>query len=166
MWCQYLILRIFKLRKYYSILFLLVIINYPVFSSEVNEKHGKVDDSNVIITSDSLNVDSNNLCATFKGSVTVSFEDMIVKTNHLVVYYINIDGKRSVEKIEVPGKLKAIKKLTNEVVIADSGRYIVALNKLILMGNVNMKKDNHIIVTDQMIYFTKLKFLPKKNNEK
>ncbi|MFK7967959.1 MAG: LptA/OstA family protein [Rickettsiaceae bacterium] len=137
-----------------------------MLSSKANEECTKFTDSNVIITSDFLNLDNNNLSATFKGAVTITFEDIILKTDYLIIYYTNNNNKRSIEKIELPRKLKALKKLTNEVVVADSGKYIETLNKLILIGNVNMQKDNYIIVTDKMIYFTKLKFMSKKNNER
>ena len=106
-------------------------------------------------------VDEMILSLRFKSSVRI-FEDIILKTNELIIYYTNNHNKRSIEKIEIPGKLKAIKKLTNEVIVADSGKYIAVLNKLVLIGNVNMQQDKHIIVTDKMIYFTKLKFMPKK----
>ncbi len=162
MWCQHLILMIFEFKNYYRILLLLIIISTPLFSSGANKDYNKFSDSNIIINSDFLNLDNNNFSATFKGSVTIIFEDIILKTNELIIYYTNNHNKRSIEKIEIPGKLKAIKKLTNEVIVADSGKYIAVLNKLVLIGNVNMQKDKHIIVTDKMIYFTKLKFMPKK----
>ena len=162
MWFQHLISMIFEFKNYCNILLLLVIISISLFSNVASAEYKKFSDSNIIITSDFLNLDNNNFSATFKGSVTIIFEDIILKTNELIIYYTNNHNKRSIEKIEIPGKLKAIKKLTNEVIVADSGKYIAVLNKLVLIGNVNMQKDKHIIVTDKMIYFTKLKFMPKK----
>ncbi len=137
-----------------------------MLSTETNGESIKLSNSNVTITSDFLNLDNNNLSATFKGAVTIIFEDIILKTNNLMIYYTNNDNKRSVERIEIPGKLKTIKKIGNEIVVADSGKYIAALNKLILTGNVNMQKDKYIVVTDKMIYFTNIKFTSKKNNER
>ena len=88
------------------------------------------------------------------------------KTDYLKIYYANNDNKKSITKIEIPGNLKAIKKLNNEVVTANSGEYIVALQKLTLKGNVNLQKDKYILVSDKMVYFTKFQSITKQNNEK
>lgn len=146
---------------YTKALLFIIVITKPGFSTFANKNHDKLSD-NITITSDSLNLDNHNLSASFKGSVTVIFEDMTLKTNYLKIYYINHNNKRSIEKIEIPVHLKAIKKITDEIVVADSGEYIVALNKLTLKGNVRMQKDKNILVTDTMIYFTKLKLMPTK----
>jgi lipopolysaccharide export system protein LptA len=99
--------------------------------------------------------------------VTVIFDDLILKTDYLKVYYKNNDNKKkSITKIEIPGNLKAIKKLNNEVVIANSGEYIVDLQKLTLKGNVNLQKDKYILVTDKMVYFTQFQLITKQNNER
>jgi lipopolysaccharide export system protein LptA len=157
---------IFEFRNYCNILLLLVIISISLFSNVASAEYKKFSDSDIIITSDFLNLDKNNLSATFKGSVTVIFEDIIVKTNYLIIYYTNNNNKRSIEKIKIPDKLKAIKKLTKEVIVADSGEYLALSNQLILMGNVNMQKDKHIIVTDKLIYSTRFNFAPKKNHDR
>jgi lipopolysaccharide export system protein LptA len=157
---------IFEFKNYCNILLLLVIISISLFSNVASAEYKKFSDSDIIITSDFLNLDKNNLSATFKGSVTVIFEDIIVKTNYLIIYYTNNNNKRSIEKIKIPDKLKAIKKLTNEVIVADRGEYLALSNQLILMGNVNMQKDKHIIVTDKLIYSTRFNFTPKKNHER
>ena len=164
--CQHLILMISNFRICYRVLLLLVIISNPLFSSLANKDYSKPSDPNITITSDSLNLDNNSLSTSFKGSVTIIFEDMILKTNDLKIYYTNDNNKRSIKKIEIPGKLKAFKKFTDEIVIADSGEYIAALSKLTLVGNVTMQKDKNILVTDKMIYFTKLKLMSKKDNER
>ena len=166
MWFQHLISMIFEFKNYCNILLLLVIISISLFSNVASAEYKKFSDSDIIITSDFLNLDKNNLSATFKGSVTVIFEDIIVKTNYLIIYYTNNNNKRSIEKIKIPSKLKAIKKLTNEVIVADRGEYLALSNQLILMGNVNMQKDKHIIVTDKLIYSTRFNFTPKKNHER
>jgi lipopolysaccharide export system protein LptA len=166
MWFQHLISMIFEFKNYCNILLLLVTISISLFSNVASAEYKKFSDSNITITSDFLNLDKNNLSATFKGSVTVIFEDIIVKTNYLIIYYTNNNNKRSIEKIKIPGKLKAIKKLTKEVIVADSGEYLALSNQLILMGNVNMQKDKHIIVTDKLIYSTRFNFAPKKNHDR
>lgn len=109
------------------------------------------------ITSDSLSIDNNNSSANFKGGVTVLFDDMILKTAVLKVYYDQNNDKKSIIKIEIPGKLKVTKSCNNEVIIADHGEYLVALNELTLYGHVVIRKDKNMVVADKMIYVTKYK---------
>jgi len=154
------------LRKWYKILILIVgMINLYSYNI-INAASKKTINSDIIITSDSLNVDNNNFTANFKGKVTVLFDDIILKTDYLKIYYTDNNSKKSITKIEIPGNLKAIKKLNNEVVIANSGEYIVDSQKLTLKGNVNLQKDKYILVTDKMVYFTQFQLITKQNNER
>ena len=154
------------LRKWYKILILIVgMINLYSYNI-INAASKKTINSDIIITSDSLNVDNNNFTANFKGKVTVLFDDIILKTDYLKIYYTDNNSKKSITKIEIPGNLKAIKKLNNEVVIANSGEYIVAPQKLTLKGEVKARKDKYVLVTDKMVYFTKFQLITKQNNEK
>jgi len=154
------------LRKWYKILILIVgMINLYSYNI-INAASKKTINSDIIITSDSLNVDNNNFTANFKGKVTVLFDDIILKTDYLKIYYTDNYSKKSITKIEIPGNLKAIKKLNNEVVIANSGEYIVASQKLTLKGEVKARKDKYVLVTDKMVYFTKFQLITKQNNEK
>ena len=154
------------LRKWYKILILIVgMINLYSYNI-INAASKKTINSDIIITSDSFNVDNNNFTANFKGKVTVLFDDIILKTDYLKIYYTDNNSKKSITKIEIPGNLKAIKKLNNEVVIANSGEYIVASQKLTLKGEVKARKDKYVLVTDKMVYFTKFQLITKQNNEK
>jgi len=154
------------LRKWYKILILIVgMINLYSYNI-INAASKKTINSDIIITSDSLNVDNNNFTANFKGKVTVLFDDIILKTDYLKIYYTDNNSKKSITKIEIPGNLKGIKKLNNEVVIANSGEYIVASQKLTLKGEVKARKDKYVLVTDKMVYFTKFQLITKQNNEK
>lgn len=117
------------------------------------------------ITSDDLIIDDQTLSASFKGSVTVYFEDMVLKTDELKIHYVNNKGRKAINKIEIPGKLKAMKTTCQEVIVADRGEYSALLNELVLNGNVRMEKDNNILITDKMIYITKLKSMSKNPDE-
>lgn len=120
----------------------------------------------VKITSDDLIVDDKSLSADFKGSVTVVFEDMILKTDDLKIRYVDNKGKKSIDKIEIPGRLKAIKTTCQELVIADRGEYSVSSNQLVLYGNVRMQRDNNILITDKMVYVAKLKSMSNRTTKK
>ncbi len=153
------------LRIWHKVLILIIVIINPYSCTLANESSEKIIHSDITILSDFLNIDNNSLIAHFKGTVTVIFDDLILKTDYLKIYYKNSDNKKSITKIEIPGSLKALKKLNNEIVIANSGEYIVVLQKLTLKGNVNLQKDKYILVTDKMVYFTKFQSITKQNNE-
>ncbi len=129
----------------FKILFFLVISFYSTVFAELQ------------ITSDSLTINSNLLSANFKGSVTVIFKDMIIKANNLKIFYNDPNNKKTISKIEIPGRLKAIKKCTNEVIVANHGEYITGLQQLILTGDVAIERDGRVIVTNKMIYLTTYK---------
>lgn len=121
------------------------------------------------ITSDNLTLNKKDLSATFEGNVRVFFEDQAVSTNKLIIYYSDLGPKREIIKIIFPTKIKAIRNYKNgviDVVVADSGEFDNLAKKLTLIGNVQMQKDDNVLVTDKMIYSAKLKSIESKSNAK
>jgi lipopolysaccharide export system protein LptA len=121
------------------------------------------------ITSDNLTLNKKDLSATFEGNVRVFFEDQAVSTNKLIIYYSDLGPKREIVKIIFPTKIKAIKNYKNgviDVVVADSGEFDNLAKKLTLIGNVQMQKDDNVLVTDKMVYSAKLKSIESKSNAK
>jgi lipopolysaccharide transport protein LptA len=121
------------------------------------------------ITSDNLTLNKKDLSATFEGNVRVFFEDQSVSTNKLIIYYSDLGPKREIVKIIFPTKIKAIKNYKNgviDVVVADSGEFDNLAKKLTLIGNVQMQKDDNVLVTDKMVYSAKLKSIESKSNAK
>ncbi len=121
------------------------------------------------ITSDNLTLNKKDLSATFEGNVRVFFEDQAVSTNKLIIYYSDLGPKREIVKIIFPTKIKAIKNYKNgaiDVVVANSGEFDNLAKKLTLIGNVQMQKDDNVLVTDKMVYSAKLKSIESKSNAK
>ncbi len=121
------------------------------------------------ITSDNLTLNKKDLSATFEGNVRVFFEDQAVSTNKLIIYYSDLGPKREIVKIIFPTKIKAIKNYKNgaiDVVVANSGEFDNLAKKLTLIGNVQMQKDDNVLVTDKMVYSAKLKSIGSKSNAK
>jgi lipopolysaccharide export system protein LptA len=106
------------------------------------------------ITSSSLTFNKKDLTAAFEGDVKIFFEDQIILTDKLIIYYSN---KREIIKIIFPTKIKAIKTGEKIVIVADSGEFDNLAKKLTLTGKVYMQKDDNVLVTDKMIYYAKLK---------
>lgn len=121
------------------------------------------------ITSDNLTLNKKDLSAIFEGNVRVFFEDQAVSTNKLIIYYSDLGPKREIVKIIFPTKIKAIKNYKNgaiDVVVANSGEFDNLAKKLTLIGNVQMQKDDNVLVTDKMVYSAKLKSIESKFNAK
>ena len=121
------------------------------------------------ITSDNLTLNKKDLSATFEGNVRVFFEDQAVSTNKLIIYYSDLGPKREIVKIIFPTKIKAIKNYKNgaiDVVVANSGEFDNLAKKLTLIGNVQMQKDDNVLVTDKMVYSAKLKSIESKSKAK
>ena len=110
------------------------------------------------INSENLNIDRINNIANFKGEVILWFDDIVLKTDEITIYYKKDDNdKNSIDKIIIPYKLGAYNHQTDEVVIANEAKYFHDQAKLILFGNVNLQRQNNILKTSQLIYYTKLK---------
>ncbi len=132
-----------------------------IFVSSVSRGSDKVH-----ITSDNLTLNKKNLSATFEDNVRIIFEDQTVYTDKLIIYYSDLGPKREIIKIVFPTKIKAIKGCKNDVILADGGEFDNLAKKLTLTGNVQMQKDNNILVTDKMVYSAKLKSVESKTNAK
>ncbi|MCP5369336.1 MAG: hypothetical protein H6909_01410 [Rickettsiaceae bacterium] len=102
------------------------------------------------ITSDSLFIDQETSSSRFKDNVTVYFEDYILKTEELIIFY-DVKAK-TIEKIQIPYILKIVKQSTQEIMMADQAIYDKKSQQLTLIGNVVVQKGNHILKTDKIIY--------------
>ena len=141
------------------LIFLLLIFVNPALKA--NDK--------IQITSDNLTLNKKDLSATFEGNVRVFFEDQALSTTKLIIYYSDLGPKREIIKIVFPTKIKAIKNYKNDVIdviVANSGEFDNLAKELTLIGNVQMQKDDNILVTDKMVYSAKLKSIESKPNAK
>ncbi|MGC0372392.1 MAG: hypothetical protein DGJ47_001105 [Rickettsiaceae bacterium] len=106
------------------------------------------------INSDELVIDKEQMRSSFKGNVVVYFDEYKLTTSELIVHY---SKQQNIKSIIIPTPLKLIKKCGSEIVIADKAIYEPASNELSLIGNVLVNKDEHILKTQKVIYYTKLK---------
>lgn len=141
-----------------------MILIFVIFLSDsiaANAKGGGVK-----INSDDLRIDKANSSASFKGSVRVMFDDIILQTDYLKAYYINdkASQKRSIQRIEIPGKVTVMRIDCREIVSADSAEYRVSSHELILQGNVRARKNDNLLITDKMIYITKFQMIEDKKD--
>lgn len=118
---------------------------------------------NIVIAADNINIKSKRLSinkedssATFSGNVILSFQEFKLYSSSIIIYYDNDSKSQKIKKIIIPSKLKVIKNCENDIVIADHGRYNSKDKQLILEGNVNMVKNDNVLVTDKLVYLAEI----------
>lgn len=108
------------------------------------------------INSDHLTIQKDTSMATFSGNVIVHFEDLILITSKLIVFYTSVNNSQKITKIVIPEKLKAIKDCGKEVIIANEGLFDNLQKKLTLKGNVTSQTEDNILITDKLVYSSSL----------
>ncbi|ABV73528.1 hypothetical protein A1E_02940 [Rickettsia canadensis str. McKiel] len=111
------------------------------------------DISNLHITSDTLIIDKTKQKAEYLGNVVVYFDNAILRTEELYIFYKTIDEKQTIDHIIVPTKLNVERKINNELLLADSAKYFFDNKQLILIGNVILQRDDNVLKTNKLIYY-------------
>ncbi|GAA5252505.1 LptA/OstA family protein [Candidatus Rickettsia kedanie] len=111
------------------------------------------DISNLHITSDTLIIDRTKQKAEYLGNVVVYFDNAILRTKELYIFYKTIDEKQTIDHIVVPTKLTVERKINNELLLADSVKYFFDDKQLILLGNVILQRDDNVLKTNKLIYY-------------
>ena len=127
-------------------LVLLLIISTIIYANDKNI-------SNLHIASDSLIIDRTKQKAAYLGNVIVYFDNAILRTKELYIFYKTIDEKQTIDHIVVPTKLTVERKINNELLLADSAKYFCDNKQLILLGNVILQRDDNVLKTNKLIYY-------------
>ncbi|MEG8230432.1 palindromic element RPE1 domain-containing protein [Candidatus Rickettsia tasmanensis] len=127
-------------------LVLLLIISTIIYANDKNI-------SNLHITSDSLIIDRTKQKAAYLGNVIVYFDNAILRTKELYIFYKTIDEKQTIDHIVVPTKLTVERKINNELLLADSAKYFCDNKQLMLLGNVILQRDDNVLKTNKLIYY-------------
>ena len=127
-------------------LVLLLIISTIIYANDKNI-------SNLHITSDSLIIDRTKQKAAYLENVIVYFDNAILRTKELYIFYKTIDEKQTIDHIVVPTKLTIERKINNELLLADSAKYFFDNKQLILLGNIILQRDDNVLKTNKLIYY-------------
>ncbi len=139
-------------------LILLFVITLQTQANPINDK--------INIKSNYLTIQKNDLSATFKGSVILTFDDLKLYSSVLKIYYTNTSEKKDIKEIVIPVKLKAVRNCGQEILFADSGHFDNSTKKLTLTGNVKMLKEGNVLVTDKLVYSAKFEGISNQDNAK
>ncbi|HJD58368.1 MAG TPA: hypothetical protein LFV92_04100 [Rickettsia endosymbiont of Ceroptres masudai] len=112
--------------------------------------------SNLHITSDTLIIDRIKQKAEYLGNVVVYFDNAILRTKELYIFYKTIDDKQTIDYIVIPIKLTVERKINHELLLADSAKYFFDDKQLILLGNVILQRDDNVLKTNKLIYYVDL----------
>ena len=120
-------------------------------------KNSNKDGSNLHITSDTLIINKIKQKLEYLGNTVVYFDDAILRTEELYIFYKIVSNKKTINYIVIPNKLTIERKINNEVLLADSAKYFPDNKQLILLGNVVLQRDDNILKTNKLIYYVDLK---------
>lgn len=139
-----------KLLQGISYIILCFMVMEPVMAAKANDLR------KLHINSDHLVIDQAKQQACFTGEVVLWFEGMVVKTTSLQIFYKKVNNKTAIDYILMPNKLIAERAHTHEILIADSAKYLVDTEELILSGNIIIQHNEIIIKTNKLVYYMKL----------
>ncbi|ADE30035.1 LptA/OstA family protein [Rickettsia prowazekii] len=114
------------------------------------------DIANLQITSNTLIIDRIKQKAEYSGNVIVYFDNAILRTQKLYIFYKTIGEKQVIDHIVVPSKLTVERKINNELLLADSAKYFFVDKQLILLGNVILQRNDHVLKTNKLIYYVEI----------
>jgi lipopolysaccharide export system protein LptA len=122
----------------------------PVMGLAAPEK-GMKSSSPIHITADTLIVSQDNKTATFSGNVDAAQDNLTLRSEKMVVYYLEGKGENnSISKIEVFGNVMLSR--PGETAKGDKGVYDVTKDTIHLSGNVMLSKDNNMVQGTNLVY--------------
>lgn len=151
MYRRLLMYQIFSMICY---LLLVLIMSSSAYGKHPYSKHSSMD--KVYINSDNLVIDQTQNQACFTGEVILWFDDIMVKTTNLEIFYKTVDNKKTIDYISIPSRLTAKRNNGQELLAATSAKYFVARKELVLLGDVIVQNKDGIIKTDKLVYYTEL----------
>lgn len=126
-------------------IFFLIIAFFPVSASLANM---------LDIKSDNISVDRANNIMEFNGNVRLSFEELFLTTDQIIVLLQNNASKQTqqtmIKKINIPHKVTAITTNGEKIIIADRALFDAKRSVIIFEGNVLAKDKDNILLADKL----------------
>lgn len=123
------------------------------YSCYAKEKHAHEASEKLIVNSEELILNKTDNTSHFIGNVVATMGNVILRSEKIIVYYKNVQGKKSIEKIHIPTKIIITRSGQDEIVTADNGEYSAKTNSILLLGNVIIQQKKDLIITNKFIYF-------------
>ncbi|MGI4775844.1 MAG: LptA/OstA family protein [Janthinobacterium lividum] len=116
----------------------------------------KLPSSELLINSDNLTFNKLENFAFFEGNVVIHFDDIILKTKVIQIFYKEVSGKNEIDTILVPNKVAILKEKDQTIITANRAKYLSSTDKLTLEGKVTMQCKDNILTTEQLVIVSKL----------
>ncbi|RYE06406.1 MAG: hypothetical protein EOP33_04310 [Rickettsiaceae bacterium] len=110
----------------------------------------------VLINSDNLTFDSNDNIALFEGNVVVHFDNLILKTSLIKIFYKEVNNKKQIETILIPKYLTIIRKDDQTIITANEATYLPNISNLVLRSKVIIQYEDNIVKTEKLTIVSKL----------
>lgn len=124
-----------------------------IFICIILQRSSAIAHDKIHIKSNYLKIDTVDLTATFYGAVVITFEELQLYCSTVTVYFTKkSQKKRDIKRIIIPTTLTVINRWGQKMFIADSGYFDNKTQNVILLGNVQILKEDNILVTDKLVY--------------
>jgi lipopolysaccharide export system protein LptA len=137
-----------RIKLIISLLLLLAMIEPTIAASSANNS---LKDAPISVDADSLEIMQNQNKAVFSGNVIATQQDMVLKSDKMIIYYQQqakgAEQEKSplgaLERIEVLGNVKM--NTPTESASSERGLYDAMREKIFLYGNVVLRKDGNVL---------------------
>ena len=133
----------------------------PLFSGELEKKVGLKNQGQIVIKSDTLEMDNKKKMVTFTGKVNAKNDDFTMDCEKMVVYYKSSPSKKGTEetsteidRIVATGKVEIVRSLGGTAT-ANKAVYLQVLEQLVLTGNPVVKQENNYVEGNRITLFLK-----------
>lgn len=117
----------------------------------------------IIINADDVVIDKKTSSSIFTGHVILWFDNgIIIETDKVIVTTKEENGKKSINKITMPSKVRAIRNgenvgniLSAITLIAECAEYTEEISELRLKGYVYIQDNDNFVKCDELIYYAK-----------
>ena len=132
----------------YKAALLAIIVCFIAFADAYSED---LEGREIVVTSVSLEVDSQTNTALFKGSVVAKVDFVTIYADRMKISYS--DSKKKVVEIQASGNVR----VSNEekVIFSKDARYVHEEEKIIFTGTPKVVEGENIITGTKIIYFLK-----------
>jgi hypothetical protein len=123
-----------------------------VFKLALITQAAEIKDQSISVKADNLETLQEGEEVKFYGNVLIYFKDYLLKSESVIIHFVNIDGQRKIDKANVPTPMQLINhQNSNDVIVGDSAIYSRVSRTLEIHGNVKIQKNNDLLVVNKLV---------------
>lgn len=137
------------MSKVYSIFRTFLAASCLLLISSATSFPGDFEERKIIVTSDSLEVDSQGNTAIFTGSVVAQVDNITILSDQMKVVYSSAENQ--VQEIHAMGNVRVLNE--GKAIFSDEAKYDHKEEKILLTGNPKVVEGENTITGTRIIYF-------------